>query len=96
LPPFIPNGYLWETHKDKGAEKWEIYSWAMQDIMSKATGLPKDYTTTLKDKMNYPTILKGKITYEEVLKKEKEDAIAKANKSATPDSGNVAPDKKND
>jgi hypothetical protein len=22
LPDFIPNDYLFETHKDKGAEKW--------------------------------------------------------------------------
>lgn len=36
LPPFIPNDYLFETHKDKGADKWEIYAWAVRDAMVKA------------------------------------------------------------
>jgi len=26
---------------DKPIEKWEIYAWAIRDIMSKASGLPK-------------------------------------------------------
>lgn len=33
LPDFTPNEYLFETHKDKGQERWEIYAWAMRDIM---------------------------------------------------------------
>lgn len=41
LPPFMPNDYLFETHKDKGSEKWEIYSWAVRDALSKASGKPK-------------------------------------------------------
>jgi hypothetical protein len=41
LPDFIPNDYLFETHKDKGTEKWEIYAWAVRDIMSKTSGLKK-------------------------------------------------------
>ena len=35
LPPFQPNDYLFEQHKDKGAEKWEIYAWAVRDVMAK-------------------------------------------------------------
>ena len=41
LPPFIPNDYLFETHKDKGDSKWEIYAWAVRDVMSKNSGKPK-------------------------------------------------------
>ncbi len=26
---------------DKPIEKWEIYAWAVRDIMSRASGLPK-------------------------------------------------------
>ena len=35
MPKFEPNEYLFETHKDKGNEKWEIYAWAIRDIISK-------------------------------------------------------------
>jgi len=30
LPPFKPNDHLFETHKDKGKEKWEIFAWAVR------------------------------------------------------------------
>lgn len=36
LPDFQPNEYLFETHKDKGTERWEIYAWALRDAMMKA------------------------------------------------------------
>jgi hypothetical protein len=39
-PVFEPTNYLWEKHADKGKEKWEIYAWAVRDIISKHTGLP--------------------------------------------------------
>lgn len=35
MPVFEPNEYLFETHKDKGKEKWEIFAWAIRDAMSK-------------------------------------------------------------
>ena len=41
LPPFIPNDYLFEHHADKGKEKWEIYAWAIRDIIAKYGGLEK-------------------------------------------------------
>ena len=34
LPIFVPNDYLYTTHADKGKEKWEIYAWAIRDIMA--------------------------------------------------------------
>lgn len=30
LPDFEPNEYLFETHKDKGKNRWEVYSWALR------------------------------------------------------------------
>ena len=38
LPEFEPNDYLFEKHKDKGTERWEIFAWAVRDIMLKASG----------------------------------------------------------
>ena len=38
LPDFEPNEYLFSTHSDKGKERWEIYAWALRDIMSKSGG----------------------------------------------------------
>ena len=42
LPPFMPNDYLFETHKDKGHEKWEIYAWAVRELISQHGQLPKN------------------------------------------------------
>jgi hypothetical protein len=42
FPPFIPNDYLYEKHKDKGKEKWDIYAWAVRDVMCKVSGIPKE------------------------------------------------------
>ena len=39
LPPFLPNQYLFEHHQDKGKEEWEIFAWAIRDIMSKVGDL---------------------------------------------------------
>jgi hypothetical protein len=41
LPNFMPNDYLFETHKDKGNDKWEIYAWAVRDVMAKFGGFEK-------------------------------------------------------
>jgi hypothetical protein len=38
-PLFEPNEYLWETHANKGQQKWEIYAWALRDMILKDTGL---------------------------------------------------------
>lgn len=35
LPDFEPNDYLFETHKNKGKERWEIFAWAIRDIIQK-------------------------------------------------------------
>ena len=36
MPDFTPNEYLFETHRSQGKERWEIYAWAMRDIMCQA------------------------------------------------------------
>jgi hypothetical protein len=30
---------MFETHRDKGKEDWEIYAWAIRDIMAKVGGM---------------------------------------------------------
>lgn len=40
----------------KNPEKWEIYAWAIRDIMSKASGLPKD-DCPQRDKLVYEELL---------------------------------------
>ena len=42
LPPFTPNEYLYTKHEDKGEERWEIYAWAIREIMAEVGGLIKD------------------------------------------------------
>lgn len=59
MPDFEPNEYLFETHKDKGEEKWEIFAWAVRDAMSKASGLPTT-SMSLRLKMKYYKYLIGK------------------------------------
>lgn len=56
LPIFYPNDYLYETHKDKGTEKWEIYAWAIRDALSKVSGKPK-LDIHLKEKLDFETLL---------------------------------------
>lgn len=52
MPDFEPNEYLFETHKDKGTERWEIFAWAVRDIISK-TGDFKLCNIKLQDKVSY-------------------------------------------
>ena len=34
LPTFTPNEYLFTHHAHKAQEKWEIYAWAVRELMS--------------------------------------------------------------
>lgn len=40
MPPFIPNDYMYEHHKDKGEEKWEIYATCLREAMAEAANMP--------------------------------------------------------
>lgn len=52
LPDFQPNDYLFETHKDKGNERWEIFAWAVRDIMC-ANGDFEKSNLSLRKKIEY-------------------------------------------
>lgn len=41
MPPFQPNEYLWAAHADKGKDRWEIYAWAVRDVIAKVGGFGK-------------------------------------------------------
>jgi hypothetical protein len=65
MPTFIPNDYLFETHKDKGRNKAEIFAWAVRDAMSKTSGLPCSDATTMDLKSEMADTVKGKKTKKE-------------------------------
>jgi len=50
LPDFQPNDYLFENFSDKGAERWEIYAWALREVMMQTGGM-KPCDTPLRHKM---------------------------------------------
>ena len=60
LPPFAPNEYLFETHRDKGEEKWEVYAWATRDLLAKVGGFGK-YDISFKEKIKVYDFYMGKI-----------------------------------
>ena len=52
FPDFEPNEYLFETHRDKGSTRWEIYAWAVRQIMMEHGGL-KESNVPYKVKNHY-------------------------------------------
>ena len=56
LPTFTPNEYLYRQHANKGQEKWEIYAWAIREIMSTAGDIEKN-DAPYRDKLQYESIL---------------------------------------
>jgi hypothetical protein len=56
LPTFTPNEYLYKEHANKGQEKWEIYAWAIREIMSAAGDIEKN-DAPYRDKLQYESIL---------------------------------------
>lgn len=59
LPEFRPNEYLYETHKDKGKERWEIFAWAVRDIMIKS-GDFEECNFPIKTKFKYENYMQMK------------------------------------
>jgi hypothetical protein len=59
LPDFTPNEYLFETHKDKGQERWEIYAWAIRDIMCQ-TGKFEQCNEPVRTKLQYENYMQRK------------------------------------
>ena len=35
LPEFQPNDFLFSKHADRGEEQWEVFAWAVRDVMAK-------------------------------------------------------------
>lgn len=60
MPPFQPTEYLWTQHADKGKEKWQIYAWAVRDVMAKVGGFGK-HDQPFREKMNYYNYVRGNI-----------------------------------
>lgn len=58
LSDFKPNDYLLKKHADKGKEDWEIFAWAIRDIMAKHGNFKKD-ESTLMDKLAYKDFMAG-------------------------------------
>lgn len=58
LPDFEPNEYLFKTHADKGKERWEIYAWAIREIMAKEGGFELS-DSVVKDRTPYYYYLMG-------------------------------------
>ncbi len=56
LPTFVPNEYLYTQHANKGTEKWEIYAWAIREIMS-TVGDIETNEAPYRDKLQYESIL---------------------------------------
>ncbi len=56
LPTFVPNDYLYTTHADKGKEKWEIYAWAVRDIIAKNGDFEKS-EIPYREKLKYEVLL---------------------------------------
>jgi hypothetical protein len=59
LPPFLPNDHLFSKFADKGTEKWEIYAWAVRDVMAKFGGFQLSQLSN-NDKIKYKNFMRGK------------------------------------
>lgn len=56
LPPFQPNEYLFQTHANKGKDKWEIFAWAVRECMADAGNLIKN-SQPYREKLHYEAIM---------------------------------------
>jgi len=59
LPDFTPNEYLYEKHKDKGSERWEVFAWAIRDVLMKHGGF-KNCSQPLSEKFRYEQFMQSK------------------------------------
>lgn len=59
MPDFQPNEYLFETHRDKGSERWEVFSWAVRDAIIKQGGF-EACDLPMRVKMQYEAYMQQK------------------------------------
>jgi len=38
LPNFTPNEFMFENHKAEGSERWEVFAWAVRDVIMDVGG----------------------------------------------------------
>ena len=62
MPDFEPTEYLFETHKDKGETRWEIFAWALRDAMMKCGNL-EACDTPMKEKIVYEGYMQMQVKY---------------------------------
>lgn len=60
MPEFRPNEYMYKNFADKGAERWEIYSWCVRDAMAKAGGF-KLADRQIAEKITYQKLMQCKV-----------------------------------
>jgi hypothetical protein len=58
MPPFVPNAYMLDKHRDKGKD-WEIYAWCVRDAIAKAGGFGL-CDQGFKDKILYENFMLGR------------------------------------
>lgn len=58
MSDFEPNEYLFTKHADKGTQRWEIFAWAVRDVMAKTGGFELTHLK-LKDKVEYYKYMMG-------------------------------------
>jgi hypothetical protein len=59
MPDFEPNDYLFETHKEHGEERWEVYAWALREVMKKTGGF-EDCVNPIRQKIQYEAYMQKK------------------------------------
>ena len=59
LPEFQPNEYLFETHKNQGKERWEIFAWAVRDAMM-SIGNFTECNQSVRTKIKYENFMQMK------------------------------------
>lgn len=57
LPDFTPNEFLFEKHREKGEERWEVYAWAVRDVIMKA-GNFQDCKQVMRHKIVYENYMR--------------------------------------
>jgi len=59
LPAFVPNEYLLKTHADKAknGQDWEVFAWAVRDVISKGGNMPLCNDQTQADRLEYKAII---------------------------------------
>ena len=57
FPVFVPNEYLFKNHANKGSDKWEIYSWALRDVMSIGGSITKSDDQSQADRLHYKALM---------------------------------------